>query len=55
MEKGSTFSVAGRVREDVEIFINKIEKEPIDPRSLDIRNATFDEILDSMKICYGIE
>ena len=55
LEKGSTFSVAGRVREDVEIFINKIEKEPIDPRSLDIRNATFDEILDSMKICYGIE
>ncbi len=55
LEKGSTFSVAGRVREDVEIFINKIEKEPIDPRSLDIRNATFDEILDSIKICYGIE
>lgn len=55
LEKGSTFSVAGRVREDVEIFINKIEKEPIDPRSLDIRNATFDELLDSIKICYGIE
>ena len=55
LEKGSTFSVAGRVREDVEIFINKIEKEPIDPRSLDIRNVTFDEILDSIKICYGIE
>ena len=22
---------------------------------VDIRNATFDEILDSIKICYGIE
>ena len=41
-------------REDVEIFMDKVKNEPIDLKNLNLRNVTFDEVMNSIKECYGL-
>ena len=41
IEKGQQLQISGRVREDVEIFMDKVKNEPIDLKNLNLRNVTF--------------
>ena len=54
IEKGQQLQISGRVREDVEIFMDKVKNEPIDLKNLNLRNVTFDEVMNSIKECYGL-
>ena len=54
VEKGQQLQISGRVREDVEIFMDKVKNEPIDLKNLNLRNVTFDEVMNSIKECYGL-
>lgn len=55
IEKESRLSISGRVKADAEIFIEKVKDEPINPKNLDIRNATYEEILSTIIRCYGLD
>ena len=54
IEKGQQLQISGRVREEVEIFMDKVKNEPIDLKNLNLRNVTFDEVMNSIKECYGL-
>lgn len=54
IEKCQQLQISGRVREDVEIFMDKVKNEPIDLKNLNLRNVTFDEVMNSIKECYGL-
>lgn len=41
IEKGQQLQISGRVREDVEIFMDKVKNEPIDLKNLNLRTQLF--------------
>lgn len=45
----------GQVKQDAEMFLDRVREKPIDVKSLNIRNVSYDELLEVMVSCYGLE
>lgn len=54
IESDSFVEVAGKVRTDVLQFLKSVETEKVNVINLGIRNSSFAELLERMKICYRI-
>lgn len=55
IDRNSRLPISGHVRQDAEIFMAKAKTEPIDIRNLDIKNVTYDEILNAIAVCYELD
>lgn len=54
IENESRQTVRGQIRRDVITFLEKARTEPVDLKNLNIRNATYDELLERIEDCYEI-
>lgn len=54
IEPEKTVLVSGKVKEDVEKFVRLMEEEKINAENLGIRGVTYDEIMEMIKNCFGI-
>ena len=54
IESDSFVEVAGKVRTDVLQFLKAVETEKVNVINLGIRNSSFAELLERMKICYRL-
>lgn len=53
-EKDSHLNVSGQVKADAEFFLEKIKDDPVNLKNLDIRNVTYEEVLEVIRLCYGL-
>ena len=42
------------IEKDMKIFLDEVQKEPVDLKSLGIRGSSFDSVLERIYQCYGI-
>ena len=42
------------IEKDMKIFLDEVQKEPVDLKSLGIRGSSFDSVLEKIYQCYGI-
>lgn len=54
LDVNSKLLVTGQVKRDAETFLNEVREEQVDLNSLNIRNTSFDEILEVIARCYGL-
>lgn len=54
INKETIMKISGQVKADTINFLIQVEKEPIDIKSLGIRDVTYQEIIENIKICYGL-
>ena len=54
MSPDSKLEITGQIRKDAESFMEDMETERADLRSMGIRGVSFDDILERMKTCYAI-
>ncbi len=55
IDKDARVFITGQVRKDAEKFMKMVKNALVDLKSLEIRNATYDELLEVLATCYGIE
>lgn len=53
-EKDTYLTVLGQVKADAELFVEKVKDDPVDLKNLDIRNISYEELLDIIVSCYGL-
>ena len=53
-DKDMHLRVLGQVKADAELFMEKIKNDSIDLKNLDIRNVTYEELLNIIATCYGL-
>ncbi len=42
------------IKSDLREFFQRIEKDPIDLKTLDIKNTTYEKVLNNLKVIYNI-
>ncbi len=55
IDKNVRVVITGQVRKDLEKFVEMVKDAPVDLKSLGIRNATYDELLEAIAACYEIK
>lgn len=54
IEPGTSMMISGQVKADVSNFLNKIQEEKVDLKSLGIHGFTYGELLEYIRDCYEV-
>lgn len=54
IDKNVRIPIANAIKRDVKLFVEAAKNEPIDLKSLGIRNANYEELMSVIDTCYGI-